>query len=236
VAQSRVQVYLAQMASVADLPPPPQWRVIPGLSNYDTALAAMEAHVEAMLESRATEAIWLVEHAPVITAGTSADPAELVDGGRFPVVSAGRGGRYTYHGPGQRVVYPMLDLGGRGRDVRRYVEALEGWAIAALDDLGVKAFRHDAGTGIWVNTPLGLAKIGAIGVRVRRWISFHGLSINVSNDLTHYDAIVPCGISGLGVTRLADLVPSAGMADLDAALVRQLPVMLQFLSARRAHG
>lgn len=206
--------------------PPPEWQISQGLAPYSAALADMEAHVERMARGEVGERIWLVEHPAVITAGTSAADSELVDRARFPVVETGRGGRFTYHGPGQRVIYPMLDLSKRGRDVRRYVESLEDWAVSALADLGVQAFAHDAGTGIWVDTPTGIAKIGAIGVRVRRWISFHGLAINVATDLSHYSAIIPCGISTHGVTRLVDLVPGATMADLDAALKRHLPSML----------
>ena len=213
--------------------PHPDWRISPEPVPYAAAIAEMEAHVERLSRGEGSERVWLVEHPPVITAGTSAADDELVDRGRFPVVEAGRGGRFTYHGPGQRVVYPMLNLGGRGRDVRRYVESLEGWAVAALEDLGVRAFLHDAGTGIWVETDAGIAKIGAIGVRVRRWISFHGLAINVTTDLSHYDSIIPCGISTHGVARLADLVPGISMADLDSALLRYFPSMLTSLTGCR---
>ena len=213
--------------------PRPDWRVSPEPVPYEAALAEMERHVDLMAQGEAGERIWLVEHPPVITAGTSAAPAELVDAQRFPVIPAGRGGRFTYHGPGQRVIYPMLNLAERGRDVRLYVSALEAWAIAALGDFGVPAFAHEAGTGIWVETMSGMAKIGAIGVRVRRWISFHGLAINVATDLSHYGAIVPCGISTHGVTRLADLAPGISMADLDLALERHLPSMLTSLTACR---
>jgi lipoyl(octanoyl) transferase len=204
----------------------PEWRVTPGLSDYMASVREMEAHVAAMLDGTAQERIWLVEHPPVITAGTSSDEADLKEPGRFPLIETGRGGKLTYHGPGQRVVYPMLDLGQRGRDVRAYVASLEQWAIAALADFGVKAFPHEAGTGIWVQQGSGLAKIGAIGVRVRRWVSFHGLSLNVSTDLSHFSAIVPCGIAAHGVTRLQDLAPGISMADLDDALLRHLPAML----------
>ncbi len=211
-------------------PPLPEWRVSPGLVAYDHALAEMEAHVDRLARGETEERIWLVEHPPVITAGTSATPAELVDAFRFPVFETGRGGRFTYHGPGQRVVYSMLKLADRGRDVRRYVEGLESWAIAALADFGIRAFPHQAGTGIWIETDDGIAKIGAIGVRVRRWISFHGLAINVATDLSHYETIIPCGISTHGVARLADVVPGVTMADLDAALLRHLPSMLTSLT------
>ncbi len=220
--------------------PAPEWIVSQGLSPYAETLAAMEAHVARLIDGEAAERIWLVEHPPVVTAGTSAVPADLVDAARFPVVRTGRGGRYTYHGPGQRVVYPLLDLGRRGRDVRAYVEALEAWTIAALADFGVHAFTSEAGTGIWVrkhqqgNDPgNGLAKIGAIGVRVRKWISFHGLAINVTTNLDHFAAIIPCGIADQGVARLVDFAPSATMADLDRALCRHLPSMLSSLTVRR---
>lgn len=208
----------------------PGWHRHPGLSDYAATLAEMERTVAQILDGTAGEQIWLVEHPPVVTAGTSADVSELVDAGRFPVVAAGRGGRFTYHGPGQRVVYPMLDLGARGRDVHAYVTALENWMIAALADFGVEAFVHDAGTGIWVERGGGIAKIGAIGVRVRRWICFHGLALNVSTDMTHFDAIIPCGIADHGVARLMDLVPDVQMDDVDQALYRHLPAMLDAIS------
>jgi lipoyl(octanoyl) transferase len=210
--------------------PTPTLRTLPGLSPYRETLARMEDHVAQMLAGRAEEEIWLVEHPPTLTAGTSATPSDLLDAQRFPVIATGRGGRYTYHGPGQRVVYPMLNLDARGRDVRRYVAALEQWVVAALAKLAVPAATHAAGTGIWVEKEAGVAKIAAIGVRVRRWISFHGLAVNVTTDLHHYEAIVPCGIRGHGVARLVDLLPQATMATLDAALVGTLPQMLHSLS------
>jgi lipoyl(octanoyl) transferase len=219
--------YLAQMTA-----PLPEWKVSKGLVGYAEALAAMEARVEAISRGEAVELVWLLEHPPVITAGTSADEAELLDPARFPVHRAGRGGRFTYHGPGQRVIYVLLDLNARGRDVRRLVAALESWAIASLADLGVRAFTSEAGTGIWVAqtdpsrggaTGERLAKIGAIGVRVRRWVSFHGMAINVSTELDHYTSIIPCGIEEHGVTRLADLRAGAEMGQLDAALLQHFP-------------
>ncbi|TPE58530.1 lipoyl(octanoyl) transferase LipB [Sandaracinobacter neustonicus] len=211
--------------------PDPIWRPFPGLSDYAETVSAMEAHVSAMMSGNVGEEIWLVEHPPVLTAGTSTTAGDLLQPGRFPIHDVGRGGRITYHGPGQRVVYPMLDLGKRGRDVRRYVAGLEAWAIAALGELGIEAGISDAGTGIWVQTRTGLAKIGAIGVRVRRWISFHGLSLNVSTDLGHFSAIVPCGIAGHGVARVVDLAPLATMQALDEALSHNLPVLMHSLSA-----
>lgn len=242
LAQFRPADYLAHMCTSDNHIPPPEWVVSPGLSPYGETLAAMEAQVARLIAGEGTEQVWLVEHPAVITAGTSAAPPDLVDAARFPVVRAGRGGRYTYHGPGQRVVYPLLDLNRRGRDVRAYVEALEHWAIAALGEFGVDAFLHEAGTGIWVRQSggpgqrAGLAKIGAIGVRVRKWIAFHGLAINVSTNLSHYDAIIPCGIAAHGVARLVDFAPSASIGDLDRALLRHFPSMLSSLTARRMAG
>lgn len=193
--------------------------VSPGLVPYADALARMDREVEAIAAGTAPERLWFLEHEPVVTAGTSARPEELVAPDRFPVVAAGRGGRYTWHGPGQRVVYVLLDLRRRGRDVRRLVAGIEGWAIAALATLGVEARRSPTGTGIWVGEGTAEAKIGAIGLRVRQWVSFHGMAINVTPDLSAFDVIVPCGLAGSRVTRLVDLVPGAGMAALDAALL-----------------
>jgi lipoyl(octanoyl) transferase len=177
----------------------------------------MEARAAAISERAAGEQVWLLEHPPLYTAGTSADPAELLDP-RFPVYAAGRGGRYTYHGPGQRVGYVMLNLADRGRDVRRYVHALEGWVIDALAQLGVTAWRAEGRIGIWTEDEGREAKIGAIGVRVRRWVSFHGFSVNVNPDLSHFGGIVPCGLPEFPVTSLARLGKDADMAALDSAL------------------
>lgn len=190
--------------------------------------------MQRMADGDAGEEIWLVEHPAVLTSGTSSTKASLLQPGRFPVFETGRGGQYTYHGPGQRVIYPMLDLSRRGRDVRRYVSALESWAIAALADLGISASASAIGTGIWVTRPDGsgrLDKIGAIGVRVRRWISFHGMALNVTTDLSHFDAIIPCGIVGHGVTRVADLVEGASMETLDRSLFNHLSTLMHSLSA-----
>lgn len=225
--------YLAHMAAPTPLLPLPVWRVMPQLSDYRETLAAMETHVDRMSLGLADEEIWLVEHPPVITAGTRASGADLLQPGRFPVIETGRGGQFTYHGPGQRVVYPMLNLAKRGRDVRRYVTALEAWAIAALADLGVPAGTSNIGTGIWVKDSLQPGrhlKIGAIGVRVRRWITFHGMALNVSTDLNHYGAIVPCGIAQHGVTRLVDLSEAGDMGALDHALQNRLSILLHSLS------
>lgn len=170
---------------------------------YRDALDAMTARNSAIAEGTAHELIWLLEHPPVYTAGTSADPQELLDP-RFDVVQAGRGGRYTYHGPGQRIGYVLLDLTQRARDVRGFVHALEGWVIATLADFGVESWRAQGRVGIWTHGPDGReAKIGAIGVRIRRWVTMHGFSVNLSPDLSHFGGIVPCGIEEFGVTSLA---------------------------------
>lgn len=209
--------------------PLPEWLVAPGLTDYASALAVMEARVAAIHEGRAGELIWLVEHPPLYTAGTSARPADLLAPERFPVHYAGRGGQYTYHGPGQRVVYVMLDLNRRGRDVRAFVTRLEGWIIAALSDFAVTGHIREGRVGVWVERPDrprradgGLAedKIAAIGIKLRRWISFHGLAINVEPDLGHFDGIVPCGLQDFGVTSLVDLGLPVTMSDLDDALQR----------------
>lgn len=209
-----------------------EWIASDGLVPYPEALAFMEARAEAIARGRAAEAVWLLEHPPLYTAGTSARPEDLRDPGRFPVHEARRGGQYTYHGPGQRVVYVMLDVGRRGRDVRRFVHELEGWAIDALAELGVRGERRAGRVGIWVARPERSPnpdgtpredKVAAIGIRLRRWISFHGLSINVEPDLGHFDGIVPCGIGEHGVTSLVDLGLPVAMGDLDAALRRTFP-------------
>lgn len=203
-----------------------EWRIEPGLLDYTTGLADMDARASAIAQGTALERIWLVEHPPLYTAGTSALSRDLLDP-RFPVHVTGRGGQYTYHGPGQRVVYLNLDLGARGRDVRRFVRALEHWVIAALADLGVESWTADGRVGIWTHDPDGReAKIGAIGVRVRKWVTLHGLSVNVAPDLSHYGGIVPCGIDAFGVTSLAALGRPADMATLDAALAVHAGAML----------
>jgi lipoyl(octanoyl) transferase len=219
--------YLARMDRECAMP---AWKVHEGLSPYAETVVAMEQQVERIALGEAAEEIWLVEHPPTLTAGTSAQAAELLQPERFPVVHSGRGGRFTYHGPGQRVIYPLLDLRLRGRDVRRYVDALEHWAVEALARLGIAAGTSPLGTGIWITRDGRPAKVGAIGVRVRRWISYHGMAINLTTDLGHYDAIVPCGIVGHGVTRVVDHKPTASMACLDAALLATLPQMLHRLS------
>lgn len=202
--------------------PPVEWVRSGSLVPYMEAVAAMEEHVTAIYRHGAPERVWLLEHPPLFTAGTSAKPGDLLSPGEFPVFTSGRGGQYTYHGPGQRILYLMLDLSRRQRDVRRFICAIEAWIIEALARLGVDAMRREGRTGIWVPRPeLGSGredKIAAIGIRIRHWCSFHGISINAYPDLRHYQGIVPCGIQDQGVTSLADLGNPATMADLDAVL------------------
>jgi lipoyl(octanoyl) transferase len=206
-------------AASAPTTTPVEWRLSEGLVPYQEALAAMEARVAAIRDGSARELVWLLEHPPLYTAGTSADPRELVDPDRFPVHAAGRGGRYTYHGPGQRIAYVMLDLKPRGADIRRHVDRLEDWVIRTLAAFGVRGERRDGRIGIWVATgPVREAKIAAIGVRVRRWVSYHGVAINVSPDLGHFQGIIPCGISDYGVTSLHALGVPVGLSELDSAL------------------
>ena len=208
------------------------WQHWDGLVPYETALAAMEARVAAIAAGTAPEAVWLLEHPPLYTAGASARSEDLTDPHRFPVHQVRRGGQYTYHGPGQRVVYTMLDLNTRGRDVRQFVCALENWVIATLAEFGVRGERRAGRVGVWVVRPdrppnpdgsPAEDKIAAIGVKLRKWVSFHGLSINLDPDLDHFSGIVPCGIRGHGVTSLVDLGLPVSMADLDAALARTFP-------------
>jgi lipoyl(octanoyl) transferase len=202
-----------------------EWRIDDALTEYPDALAAMQARVAAIRAGTATDMVWLVEHPPLYTAGTSAKPAELTDPARFPIFKAGRGGQWTYHGPGQRTAYVMLDLNRRhGRvppqDVRGYVHGLEEWLIRALARFNVKGERRDGRVGIWVADPATGAesKIGAIGVRVSRWVSWHGVALNVEPNLAHFGGIIPCGLPQYGVTSLAALGISATMHDADAAL------------------
>nr|WP_164156392.1 lipoyl(octanoyl) transferase LipB [Sandarakinorhabdus rubra] len=211
-------------------PPPPLWLVSPGLTAYPDALSHMEAIATGIRAGTEAEQVWLVEHPPLYTAGTSADPAELVDKARFAVFDAGRGGRYTYHGPGQRTVYVMLDLAARGRDVRAFVAALEQWIISVLADFGVAGRAIPGKVGVWVDSAEGAAKIAAIGVRVRRWVSLHGLAINVAPDLEHFAGIIPCGLPE-PVTSLAALGRAVTMPELDASLQRHLPALLARLVA-----
>ena len=197
------------------------WTAFDHPVDYTAAVAAMEARAAAIAAGCASEAVWLLEHPPLYTAGTSAKADDLIAPDRFPVYKTGRGGQYTYHGPGQRVAYAMLDLRHRGRDVRAYVHHLEDWVIAALDSFGIEGERREGRVGVWVRQRGGgEAKIAAIGVRVRRWISFHGISLNVEPDLSHFTGIVPCGIAGYGVTSLVAEGRVASMAEADAALER----------------
>lgn len=206
-----------------------EWQISDTPVHYGDALAVMEARAVAIRAGTAPEMIWLLEHPPVYTAGTSAKPSDLRDPDRFPVHNVGRGGQYTYHGPGQRVVYVMLDVGARGRDVRRFVQQLEAWVIATLAEFGVTGELRAGRVGVWVTSPdkprspggtLVEHKIAAIGVKLRKWVSFHGLSLNVEPDLTHFDGIVPCGITEHGVTSLVDLGRPVTMDDVDVALRR----------------
>ncbi len=203
------------------------WFTSPGPVPYPDAIAAMDRQVEAISHYGAPERVWLLEHPPIYTAGTSARPEDLLEPTRFPVFQSGRGGQYTYHGPGQRVVYLMLDLTKRGKDVRCFVRRIENWIIDALASLGVAGFVRDERTGIWVRrpekSPQAEDKIAAIGIRIRRWVSFHGVSINVAPDLDHYDGIVACGISDQGVTSLADLGQNQSLERVDDALSATFP-------------
>ena len=199
------------------------WLTAPGLTDYDQAIATMQARIAAIRANEASELIWLVEHPPLYTAGTSAHAEDLQDADRFPTYQAGRGGQWTYHGPGQRVVYTMLDLSRPhgsipAQDVRAFVHGLEAWMIAALAELGVRGETRDGRVGIWVSTGGAESKIGAIGVRVSRGVSWHGMALNVNPDLSHFSGIVPCGIREHGVTSLAALGVAVSMAEVDAVL------------------
>ena len=204
-----------------------EWITSTGLTDYQDAVDFMESRAEAIHKGEAEEAIWLVEHPPLYTAGTSAKVADLLEPDRFPVYQSKRGGQYTYHGPGQRVAYVMLDVGKRGRDVRCFVRDMEQWVIAALAEFNVHGEIRDGRVGVWVPRPekpllfdgsVREDKIAALGIRLKKWVSFHGLSINVEPDLSHFGGIVPCGISGHGVTSLVDLGLPVTMEDVDVAL------------------
>ena len=211
------------------LPDSIEWRIDQAQVPYRTALDEMTVRNAAIADGSARELVWLLEHPPVYTAGTSAAADELLDP-RFEVVEAGRGGRYTYHGPGQRVGYVLLDLKRRARDVRGFVHAMEGWVIATLADFGVESWRAPGRIGIWTRDIDGReAKIGAIGVRIRRWVTMHGFSVNLAPDLTHFGGIVPCGIEEFGVTSLARLGHDVDFATWDRALLAQAPAFLAAL-------
>ena len=199
---------------------PIRWETTLGLTPYPTALARMEAEVAAIADG-APELIWLVEHPPIYTAGTSAKPVDLVDATRFPVYETGRGGQYTYHGPGQRVAYVMVDLKKRGNDVRAFVAGLEAVIITTLAAFNITGERREERVGVWVKRGAREDKIAALGIRVRRGITFHGLSINLNSDLTHFSGIVPCGVTEHGVTSFADLGLGTSMAELDLELHKQ---------------
>lgn len=207
-----------------------EWRVAANLVPYDESLATMAGRVAAIAEGRAPELVWLLEHPPLYTAGTSANPKDLIDA-RFPVHTTGRGGQFTYHGPGQRIAYVMLDLKRRGPDLRRFVVTLEEWIIRTLASFGVDGGRRDERIGVWVPRPDKGAdyedKIAAIGIRVQRWVTLHGIALNVAPDLSHFSGIVPCGVSDnrYAVTSLADLGAGATMADVDAALQREFEAL-----------
>ena len=206
-----------------------EWRVSEAPVAYEEALRFMEQRAAAIREGSARECVWLLEHPPLFTAGTSADPAELFNPQHFPVYEAGRGGRYTYHGPGQRVGYVMIDLEKRGKDIRRFVHALEGWRIDTLAELEVEAHRAPGRIGIWVGEGPAEAKIGALGVRVKRWVTLHGFAINVAPDLAHFGGIVPCGIAEFGVTSLAAQGKQMPLTRVDAALKRSFHPFLKGL-------
>ncbi|HWK47428.1 MAG TPA: lipoyl(octanoyl) transferase LipB [Stellaceae bacterium] len=199
--------------------PRPEWRISDGLVEYPDALAEMERRVAAIRDGTAPELVWLLEHPPLYTAGTSAKGEDLLDAGGLPVFETGRGGQYTYHGPGQRIGYVMLDLKPRGSDVRRFVQDLEAWLIATLAQFNIRGERREGRVGIWVVAPDGSEnKIAALGIRVRRWVSFHGVALNVEPDLARFGGIVPCGIRQHGVTSLADQGILVSMPEVDAAL------------------
>lgn len=208
---------------------PVSWQVSPGLTPYPLAVEAMERRIAGIRDGWEPERVWLLEHPPLYTAGTSARPSDLKDPDRLPVFAAGRGGQFTYHGPGQRIAYVMLDVQRRfGSDVRAFVGALERWLIATLADLGVHGETREGRVGVWVadpDTPATENKIAALGIRIRRGVSFHGISLNVAPDLSHYAGIVPCGIAGHGVTSLADLGRAASMKDVDISLRRTFEIV-----------
>lgn len=205
--------------------PPVEWMITEGLTGYDAAVAEMEARVASIAEGSAPERVWLVEHPPLYTAGTSAEAADLLSPDRFPVHRTGRGGQYTYHGPGQRVAYVMLDLKRRQADIRAFIAALEDWLIGTLWDFHVRGERREDRVGVWVRRadkgPTAEDKIAAIGIRVRKWVSYHGIALNVEPELEHFSGIVPCGIDQHGVTSLVDLGLPVTMPEVDSVLRRE---------------
>jgi len=198
-----------------------EWHVSPGLIPYEEALNAMEERVHAILEGTASEMAWLLEHPPLYTAGTSAKKSDLLEASRLPVYETGRGGQYTYHGPGQRIAYVMIDLAKRNRDIRAFITALEQWIIDTLDIFGIKGERRQGRIGIWVRQNGQDKKIAALGIRLRRWVSFHGIAINVNPNLSHFDGIIPCGLPHYGVTSCDALGVSLSLEELDAQLQKQ---------------
>jgi lipoyl(octanoyl) transferase len=224
VASARNDLEIGLAAAPSSIPV--EWRRSEGPVAYDEAVAVMEARAAAISEASARELVWLLEHPPLYTAGTSAKASDLIEA-RFPVHASGRGGQLTYHGPGQRVAYVMLDLGRRGRDLRRFVATLEEWIIRTLAVLGVTGERREHRIGVWVRRGGREDKIAAIGLRLKRWVTLHGIALNVSCELSHYGGIVPCGVSdaGYGVTSLADLGVAATMAEVDAALHREFEAL-----------
>jgi lipoyl(octanoyl) transferase len=212
-----------------NIPADIEWQVSESLVPYPEALAAMEARAAAIRAGTARELVWLLEHPPLFTSGTSADPAELFNPLGLPVFAAGRGGRFTYHGPGQRIAYVLLDLDKRGKDIRRFVHCLEGWMIDTLEGLGISAHRAPGRIGIWVGDGAAEAKIGALGVRVKRWVTLHGFALNISPDLSHFSGIVPCGIAEFGVTSVAGQGKQITLPVVDASLERSFSRFLNGL-------
>lgn len=204
-----------------------RWETADGLVPYPEAVARMEAEAAAIAAGEASELVWLLQHAPLYTAGTSARAEDLLAPDRFSVFTSGRGGQYTYHGPGQRIAYVMLDLKTRGQDVRAFVAGLEAWIIATLDEFGIRGERREERVGVWVAHDGREDKIAAIGIRLKRWVSLHGISINVDPDLSHFEGIVPCGVAEHGVTSLAALGVKANMTELDDAMQRSFRSIFQ---------
>jgi lipoyl(octanoyl) transferase len=213
-----------------------EWRIERGPVDYPAAVSAMEIRVRDIRLGHAPELVWLLEHPPIYTAGTSANPRDLVQPSALPVFATGRGGQYTYHGPGQRVAYVMLDLNRRGRDVRQFVANLEAWLIAALAGFGVIGLRRHGRVGVWVDHAGREEKIAAVGIRLRHWVSFHGVSLNVAPDLSHYQGIVPCGIASYGVTSLAALGLDPSPDEVDRVLRKTFSAAMSAGPAIRIPG